>query len=106
LITYRIEAECVLPSGEGALLRENREWIATLALTYSEQHDLQELDEMVMETILDHENLQSYLLDDDPAIPLKNWWWHLGKLRAGTYPALMLPPHLREIYHPTHREAA
>lgn len=106
LITYRIEAECVLPGGEGVLLRENREWIATLALTYSEQHDLQELDEVVLETILDHENLQSYLLDDDSTIPLKNWWWHLGKLRAGTYPPHLLPPHLREIYQPTEQRLA
>ena len=106
LVTYRIEAECVLPSGEGVLLRENREWIATLALTYSEQHDLQELDEIVLETILDHENLQSYLLDDDSKTPLKNWWWHLGKLRAGTYPAHLLPPHLRAIYQPAARHVA
>ena len=107
LMTYRIEAECVLPSGEGVLLRENRGWIATLALTSGEQRDLQELDEIVVETILDHDDLQPYLLEDDSAIPLKNWWWHLGKLRAGTYPAHLLPEHLRAIYQPAaQRDAA
>jgi len=100
LVTYRIEAECVLPSGEGVLLRENRTWLATLTLTTSEQRDLQELDEIVMDTILDHDDLQPYLLEDNPDYPLTHWWWHLGKLRAGIYPAHLLPLHLREIYQP------
>ncbi len=107
LVTYRIEAECVLPSGEGVLLRESRTWIATLTLTAGEQRDLRELDEMVMEEILDHDDLQPYLLEDHPVFPLADWWWHLGKLRAGTYPAHPLPPHLQAIYQPhPHRQAA
>ena len=39
-------------------------------------------------------------LKDNPEHLLSRWWWHLGKLRAGTYPAHLLPPHLREIYQP------
>ncbi len=106
LVTYRIEAECVLPSGEAALLRENRTWLATLTLTTSEQRDLKELDEMVMEIILDHDDLQPYLLENDKAHPLTQWWWHLSKLRAGTYPAHLLPLHLQEIYQPVEQRLA
>ena len=96
-----------MPSGEGVLLRESRTWIATLTLTASEQRDLQGLDEIVMDTILDSDDLQPYLLEDDPNYPLTAWWWHLGKLRAGTYPTHLLPPHLRAIYQPEPlREAA
>lgn len=101
LITYRVEAECVLPSGEGVLLRENREWIATLALTYSERHDLQELDGYVIEQITQGDVIADYLLKDDSTRPLTAWWWHFGKLRVGTYPAHLLPLHLQEIYQPT-----
>lgn len=97
---YRVEIDFSLPSGDGVLLREGRTRIATLSLTASERRDLQELDEIVMDTILDHGDLQPYLLEDNPDYPLIHWWWHLGKLRAGTYPAHLLQPHLREIYRP------
>ncbi len=29
---------------------------------------------------------------------LARWWWHLEKIADGTYPAELLPEHLREIY--------
>lgn len=29
---------------------------------------------------------------------LKRWWWHLEKIADGTYPAELLPEHLREVY--------
>ncbi|MDQ5908468.1 MAG: hypothetical protein QG599_559 [Pseudomonadota bacterium] len=97
---YRVEIDFMLPSGDGVLLRESRTRIATLMLTVSEQRDLQELDEMALEMILDHEDLQPYLLEDSKDYPLTQWWWHLGQLRAGTYPAHLLPPALRVIYQP------
>lgn len=97
---YRVEIDFALPSGDGVLLRESRTRIATMALTASEQRDLQKLDEIVMETILDHDDLQPYLQEDNPDYPLTQWWWHLGKLRAGAYPAHLLPAHLRAIYQP------
>ena len=50
--------------------------------------------------------LPAELLRDDPTRPLAQWWWHLGKLRAGTYPAELLPPHLRAIHRPGQRAAA
>ncbi|MCS6875708.1 MAG: hypothetical protein NZ526_00385 [Aquificaceae bacterium] len=30
--------------------------------------------------------------------PLERWWWHLDKIADKTYPAELLPEHLREIY--------
>ncbi len=103
---YRVEIDFALSMGDGPLLRESRTRIAALALTPSEQRDLWELDEMVMEEIASRDDLQPYLLEDDPAHPLAQWWWHLGKLRAGAYPAELLPPHLRAIYQPAKRQAA
>lgn len=103
---YRVEIDFALPSGDGVLLRESRTRIAALALTASEQRDLQELDEIAMETILDHDDLQPYLQEDNPDYPLAHWWWHLGKLRAGTYPAHLLPLHLQAIYQPAEQRHA
>ena len=104
---YRVEIDFALSMGDGPLLRESRTRIAALELTPHEQHDLQELDEMVVDEIMESDALQPYLLEDDSAKPLTQWWWHLGKLRAGTYPAHLLPPHLRAIYQPEPaREAA
>ena len=97
---YRVEIDFALPSGDGVLLRESRTRIAAMVLTANEQHNLQEMDEIVMETILEHDDLQPYLREDHSDYPLTHWWWHLGKLRAGTYPAQLLPPHLQAIYQP------
>ena len=30
--------------------------------------------------------------------PIDKWWWHLEKIAQRTYPASLLPEHLREIY--------
>ena len=103
---YQEEIDFALECGDGPTLRESRTRISTLSLTASEQHDLWQLDEMVVETVMEHDDLQPYLLEDDPTRPLAQWWWHLGKLRAGTYPAELLPSHLRAIYRPAQRAAA
>ncbi|GAQ95508.1 hypothetical protein TAGGR_2403 [Thermodesulfovibrio aggregans] len=29
---------------------------------------------------------------------LKRWWWHFEKIADGSYPAELLPEHLREVY--------
>ena len=71
-----------------------------MALTPDEQHELQELDELVMDQSLIMTMCRPYLLEDDPDYPLTQWWWRLGKLRAGAYPAHLLPAHLRAIYQP------
>ncbi len=68
---------------------------------------LHELDQLALEYIqeADDEALWPALIEDDTAQPRSDWWWHLGKLRAGTYPAELLPPHLRVVYMEPLREA-
>ncbi|MCB1769816.1 MAG: hypothetical protein KDJ31_09000 [Candidatus Competibacteraceae bacterium] len=77
-----------------------------MKLMPEEQNELAELDECVMDHILNFEDVQAYLLEDFDSRPLTHWWWHLGKLRAGTYPAHLLPPHLRAIYRPAAQAVA
>ena len=36
--------------------------------------------------------------DPDESQPLEKWWWHLAKIKAGTYPLETLPLELRESY--------
>ena len=87
--------------GEGLGLPEARETLAALQLTDEEAEVLGILDEIVVEYLSDQDHwIDHYVLRDDPAQPLSHWWWHLGKLRAGTYPAELLPEHLREICQP------
>ncbi|WP_022670967.1 hypothetical protein [Hippea alviniae] len=35
---------------------------------------------------------------------IKKWWWHLDKIQEGTYPAELLPDHLKEEYYKLHPE--
>ena len=85
--------------GEGFGLQEAREEIAALSLTAEETSVLQLLDEIVIEFLIDPTHwIDDYVLRDDPAQPLSHWWWHLGQLRAGVYPAELLPVHLWKIY--------
>jgi hypothetical protein len=85
--------------GEGLGLPEARETIAALQLTDEETEVLRILDEIVVEYFSDQDHwIDNYVLRDNPTQPLSHWWWHLGKLRAGTYPAELLLEHLREIY--------
>ena len=87
-----------LPFGEGPGLSDTREEINQLDLTAEEIRELAQLDEIVIEELGYRDWIDDYVLRDNPAQPLSHWWWHLGKLRAGTYPAELLPEHLREIY--------
>lgn len=40
----------------------------------------------------------SDLFGDPEKYPLSHWWWHLDKIADKTFPAELLPAHLREIY--------
>ena len=87
--------------GEGLGLPEARETLAALQLTDEEAEVLGILDEIVVEYLSDPDHwIDNYVLRDDPTQPRSHWWWHLGKLRAGTYPVELLPEPLREIYRP------
>lgn len=103
---YSEEINFALDVGEGPTLRHARNRISTMALTPDEQYELAELDELVIDQILNFEDVQAYLLADDNSQPLTHWWWHLGRLRAGVYPAHLLPPHLQAIYQPAEQRHA
>ena len=81
-------------------LRQQRAALVQLLLNPVQISRLQELDSYVIDAITDPHNVAvpEELLTDDSVQPLSHWWWHLGKLHAGAYPAELLPPHLREIY--------
>lgn len=108
LIWYREMVRYGLEEGVAPGLREQREHLTTITLSALQIQQLADLDESVLLIITDSES--DYppfdLLDDNANLPLTHWWWHLGKLRAGTYPAHLLPPHLRAVYQPATRRAA
>jgi len=79
--------------GEGWGLREARDRLA-------ENHQVGQLDALVVESISRNDYINPILLQDDLAKPWSDWWWHLGAIRAGTFPAEALPENLRAIYRP------
>jgi hypothetical protein len=38
------------------------------------------------------------VITNDYEPPLDYWWWHIDKIGEKTYPADLLPEHLKEIY--------
>jgi hypothetical protein len=98
LSRYREYAEFQFATdGEGIGLRAARQDLADHASYAQEVFDL---DELVVEAAQVSDYINPLLLDDQRSHPLVEWWWHLGKLRDGTYPAQLLPDHLRAIYQP------
>jgi len=83
-------------------LRELRTEVDQIVAGREQQQSVAKLDGYLIDAIIDlgDDEVPDDLLQDDPTRSLTHWWWHLGKLRAGTYPAHLLPPHLREIYQP------
>ena len=108
LIWYREMVRYGLEEGVAPGLREKRGQLETVALSAQQNRQLAALDEsaLLIITDLESEYPPLDLLADMNEHPLTHWWWHLGKLRAGTYPAHLLPPHLRAIYQTEHRHAA
>jgi hypothetical protein len=53
--------------------------------------------EIDREIFLNIKNLPDFW-EDNEAEPISKWWWHLRKIKEGTYPAELLPEYLREIY--------
>lgn len=89
-----------LETGGGHPLPKVRERAAGLALTLEETAELANLDAIAIDYLMgsDDDQVWPALLEGDPTQPLQKWWWHLGKLRQGNYPADLLPPHLQAIY--------
>lgn len=89
--------------GEGLGLRSARQ---ALAERGTASQTVCALDELVIEAVQAAAYINPALLDDRHDRPLPQWWWRLGKLRAGTYPAELLPPHLQAMYRQGQRQAA
>ena len=108
LTCYKASVIQGLPEGIAPGLREQRQHVAQQRLNEQQLAVLRYADEFLLEALTDEAEsaLPAELLRDDPTRPLTQWWWHLGKLRAGTYPAELLPPYLRAIYRPGQRAAA
>ena len=103
---YEELIQFALDLGEGMGLADLREELAAAVFAEWDQCRLMKLDGYVIEQITQGDVIADYLLKDESARPLSRWWWHLGKLRAGTYPAQLLPPHLQEIYQPNEQRLA
>ena len=87
-----------LMAGEGPGLSQIREELALLPLSSAEAREIAELDAGALYEILHNEGMQDYVLIEDSTQPLSRWWWHLGNLHAGVYPAELLPEYLQAIY--------
>ncbi len=83
----------------GSPVRESRDGLADKALSADETAQLAELDVILLEAATSGEVLDE-LLEDDSAQPLERWWWHLGAIRAGTFPPEHLPAPLRAVMQP------
>ena len=91
-------SECVryrLGVGEGVIIRPVREAVAAAGVDSAE---LQQLDAIAISSVVVGDYMAPRLLEDDTRQPLDHWWWYLGALRSGAYPATVLPPHLCEAY--------
>jgi len=109
LTCYKASVIHGLPEGIAPGLREQRQRVSQQSWDQQQQSALQYADEFLLEVVTDDEvaDLPIEIFQDDKTQPLTYWWWHLGKLRDGTYPAQLLPDHLRVIYQPEPlREAA
>ena len=89
-------------------LHQLRTQVAQIPMNPEQRQRVAQLDVYLIEAVTDQDDHQvpEDFLQDDPAHPLPQWWWHLGKLRAGTYPAELLPPHLQAMYRQGQRQAA
>ncbi len=81
--------------GEGGRVREARQQLADSSIDNAET---QTLDAIVIEAAIANDYVSDDVMRDDAGQPLENWWWHLGKIRAKTYPAELLSAPLQEIY--------
>lgn len=93
---FGLFADC----GEGGRLREARQQLADLGIDNAET---QSIDEIVIEAAIANDYVSDEVMRDDAGQPLKNWWWHLGKIRALTYPAELLSAPLQAIYADTEK---
>lgn len=88
---FSLFADC----GEGGRLREARQQLADSGIDNAET---QNLDVIVIEATIANDYVSDDVMQDDVSQPLQNWWWHLSKIRAKTYPIDQLPTYLQPVY--------
>lgn len=98
LIWYRELVRFSLDTGTAPGIAERREELSRSSLTIAQIKELEDLDDEAIEIVLDSPFIDADLMADDNKKPLAKWWWHLGKIRSHTYPAELLPEHLRAVY--------
>ncbi len=103
LAAYRHEIDYALADGVSLVLRKIREKIFAINLSATEQLQLDTNDEKVIVSVMELDDIDEGLVADDDARSLRAWWWHLGKIRNRTYPAELLPAHLRTVYADTQK---
>ena len=86
--TYDIFVTQAYPVGVEALAERAR--LAAATLDAHAAAELAEIDAILLEAA-GAGDLLDEALAGDPSRPLAEWWWHLGAVRAGTYPADLLP---------------
>jgi hypothetical protein len=62
-----------------------------------DRQDVKEADIFLIECVL-KDGADPPDADDPEKYPPFHWWWHLDKIADKTYPADLLPEHLKEIY--------
>jgi hypothetical protein len=87
--------------GEGVRLRESRDHLHSL--NKDDDQEVRSIDEIVIEAAIANEYVTPDLINDNASVPLQSWWWHLGKIRAKTYPAELLPAPLQAVYAETEK---
>jgi len=89
-------------------LRQLRTQVEQTPVNAEQRQRVAQLDGYLIDAVIDFsdDEIPDDLLQDDPNRPLSQWWWRLGQLRVGIYPAHLLPSHLRAIYQPESRLAA
>jgi len=86
-----------LDSGSAPGLQARRDDLGQAVLDANQTEKLAQLDEEVIADVMDLPSIDDDLIQDNSQ-PLHYWWWHLGKIREGSYPADLLPSHLSVIY--------
>lgn len=82
-------------SGEGWQVRQSRQHLFEAGI---DNDVTQEIDGIVLEATIVSDTVSQDVITDDDSQPLSHWWWHLGKIRAKTFPAEQLPEALRAVY--------
>ena len=85
-LTYYATASALLLTRESIHLRR-----------LEDKEEVKKADKALIEYVL-KEGSQPPDSDDPEKYPLDHWWWHLDRIAERTYPADLLPEHLREIY--------